>query len=268
MKYLISAIVLIAALYASHQTPIAVKTFYTGMEQLGSAANDNRACEIEMAMKECFIGAENSGINLPNDFQHFSYDKNTISHDFKTLTSNNYVNKLKEYIYTCGKMTVQTTIGETIDYGSLPRFKSGKLSMADVCIATVIKKDYAIGNDKMSFIDTVITAISSGKISEIRNGAVAAHDVNSLRNSAAKAYRMGLYYKAYSFYEQIIKIAEQDANNHSNYSDDYYRIGLMTYFKKGYDGRDAKDKGLEYLSRAGYSTDARNALHHLKHRNQ
>ena len=63
---------------------------------------------------------------------------------------------------------------------------------------------------------------------------------------SALAYRLGRYYEAYKYYEQIISINSKDG-------DALYRIGLMTYYQQGcYFSKKsaARKKVLEYMELA------------------
>lgn len=87
--------------FAEVQTPLSVRTFYGGMQELSQASDANRAYDIAKAMKECFYGIEQStsGCPLPNDFRFFEYDKKNPSHNDGMLNSTTYVNRLSDYIY-------------------------------------------------------------------------------------------------------------------------------------------------------------------------
>ena len=65
---------------------------------MGCCKSTSELGELEVSMTRCFFRSEESGVELPNDFKFFDQDKHSISHNLDILTSNNYVNKLSEYI--------------------------------------------------------------------------------------------------------------------------------------------------------------------------
>jgi len=257
---------------ADTPTPASVNTFYEGMKRLSHISDENVAYDIEKSMKNCFSGMDISvsGVDLPNDFRFFDYDKkNSISHNDAYLTSSNYVNRLKEYIYRDRVLKVESTVLKSEVVGDRPEFSKGRLSVSKSIVSTCVKKTYILNGIQKEFNDTVLTDYSNGKISEIKNGnGKSIININSLRNKADQAYRLKRYYEAYKCYEQIVSIAPNDA-------DALYRIGLMTYFQYRdcrIPKRDRKSKSKVYLEQAqkngsyySIGEKAKNALFWIKY---
>lgn len=219
--------------FAEIKTPLSVETFYRGMEQLSKISDINEAEDICRSMKDCLTGFEesSSGIDLPNDFRTFEYDKKNPSHNNNLLNAALYIDRLQEYIFKDRVLNVKYDIKTSEYSGEQPDFSNGRLSSASAFIATYVQKTYEFtGGNKQVFNDTVFTQLSDsytyGKIYDIKNGKSAdnVHNINSLRIKAALAYQQEEYEKAYGYYKEIISIAPQDY-------DALYRIGLMVYFK-------------------------------------
>lgn len=275
---IVAAVSLIAAtIRAEVPTPNAVTRFYSGIAALTNTYNNADANKIESRMRNCFEGMMDSGINLSNDFRFFDYDKGSISHANKTLTSNNYINKLSEFAFKDKALKVSIRILKSEMDGSVPDFHSRRLASADANIKTYVTKSFILDGKEKVFNDTIYTNIGTGLIGNISNGeGLSCVDKNSLRIKAAQAYARKNYQKAYGYYEQIISIDSKDA-------DAYYRLGLMTYWLQGcgnkfYKKKSARNKGKEYLSLAesyGYSSrnytirnKAGQVLHYIKYYNQ
>lgn len=251
-------------------TPTCVKTFYDGMQQLSDVSDPNKAYYISKKMNECFYGLDISvsGIPLPNDFRFFDIDKPKISHDDNLLNSATYINRLSEYIYRTRIMKVRYAIMKSELTGDQPDFHKGRLAISACLVSTYVEKTYTLNGYDKTFVDTVYSDYSNGKISEIRNGNGAnVVNINTLRVKAALAYRSGNLNEAYRCYEQIISIESKDA-------DALYRIGLMTYYQQGcaFSKKSvARRKGLEYMEQArsyGQSNiviKAENVLHNWKY---
>ena len=261
--------------FTKMQTPQSVTDFYKGMEKLASVNDPNTAKYICKSMKESFFPIEGSpsGVNIPNDFHFFDYDKkNSLTHEDRTLSTSLYVDRLEEYLFKEKVMRITCNFLRSEDAGELPEFKKGKLSASVSLIASYVNKTYRIGGLERIFNDTVYSDVSSGKISEIRNGfgQVKIADVKTLKINAALAYRLKRYHEAYRIYEQIISISPQD-------DDALYRIGLMTYYQQGCDftRKVAHNKGKSYVEKAKYTSDfrspikekAENVLHHWEYPN-
>lgn len=233
----------------SSSTPSSVTDFYQGMLKLAETYDSNYANDVIGMMKKCFFNAEEgSGIDLPNDFRFFDYDKKSISHEDANQNSSNYVEKLYDYIFKDKVLTVNYKIQKSEDIGSAPEYKNRKeLSMSTSLVATYVEKVYYLNGKAKVYNDTVITEFTSGKISEIRNGyGRIVVNVTTLRNRASIAYRLGNYREAYECYEKIVAMAPND-------DDALYRLGLMTYFQKGCEfpsKSKARKKGVEYMKRA------------------
>lgn len=257
----------------SEPTPPVVETYYESMKRLASNIDGKSASELELQMKACFFLGRGSGINLPNDFRFFEYDKSSISHKNSTLTSNNYVNKLAEFLYKERVLTVDYRILKSEPHGAVPDFQSSRLSSTTNLVSTYVEKTYTLNGRTHAFNDTLITDITVGKISRISNGGgVLADDPHTLRIKAAHAYQRGLYAEAYKYYERIIALDKKDG-------DSFYRIGLMTYWRQGCEHKfakkkDARNKAKEYMLmaeiRGSYKIrkQAENVMHYWEYPNQ
>lgn len=273
MKELLVIIFMLSSCIISAEVPVptSVKTFYSGMQKLSQISDANRAYDISKSMKECFFGVDVSvsGIPLPNDFRFFNYDDKNLSHRDHSLNSATYVNRLSDYIYKDRVLKVEYKILKNEYAGDQPDFNKGKISASSFIIATCVEKTYILRGTKKVFNDTVYTDYSNGKISEIKNGhGETVKNIGTLRIKAALAYRLRRYDEAYKCYQEIISIADDNA-------DALYRIGLMTYYQQGcYFSKKtfARKKGKEYMERARvnglYSNigdKAKNVLHNWKY---
>ena len=253
-KYFICTMLLFASgfCYADELTPMCVKAFYAGMQTLSEAKDDQAAWDISKSMKECFYGdlATNpSGLDIPNDFRFFNYDKKNISHEDGSLTTSNYINRLTTYIYNEKVLKVEYRILKSVLDGAEPDFSNHGLSNKNTLVTTYITKTFTLNGERKTFNDTVTTTLGTGlqknKICEIRNGFGSfGASIETLRIQARRAYYAGRYQEAYKCYQQIIELNEKDA-------DALYRIGLMTYYRQGcsYSKKEAHKKGRNYLER-------------------
>lgn len=260
----LAGILSVGIVQASLPTPAVVETFYQGMENLSKATAINEAGKIVEDMNKCFWGLDfsSSGMDLPNDFRFFDYDRKSLSHDDEYLSSRTYINRLKDYIYEDRVMTVLSVVFKDSEYvGGEADYNKGKLIRSNTLIATYVEKTYVLDGVKRIYNDTVLTDVFSGSISEIRNdsGVKPSNNINALRVQAALAYFQKRFYEAYKCYEQILFIDGTD-------SDALYRIALMTYYRKGCDlpKRKAHQKGKDYMDRVRgrFSEKAKNVLFH------
>lgn len=255
MRRLIAfAAVLVCAVYghAQIQTPAVVRQFYRGIVSM-SSCDKQILSQLELDMKQCFCGHEDSGINLPNDFRFFDWDKNSVSHNLDILTSNNYINKLSQYAYE--EKVLQSNIelsSSSRKVGELPEFGKKSMTTSGAYVETVVRKKYTFrsGGKEQSreFSDTVYTHIAMNKIRAIYNGAgtTAVEDLDRLRIEAARAYGEKRYSDAYTIFK---KISETDKGD----SETFYRLGLMTFYGKGCrKNRKAGKQLMETASRLGY----------------
>ncbi len=236
------------------KTPAAVENFYSSMKAMGYTSDPNRAYDLQKSMKECFYANSElvSGIDIPNDFRHFSYDSHTSSHSFDFLTSVMYINKIYEYIYKDKIMKVDYDIRSNEYFGVQPEFEEGKLSASTMpCIKTCVRKTYIVGGQRNVFDETIYTDAQSGKIYDISNGG----EIKSFKIKAAEAYRNKDYTTAYQCYEKIVQTDKNDM-------DALYRLALMTYYRKGctLSRKEAHRKGKAYMTHVNTSK-AYNVLH-------
>jgi tetratricopeptide (TPR) repeat protein len=254
-------------------TPSSVQTFYSCMQRLSRTTDKNLSHDISKQMKECFYGSEQSvsGIEVPNDFRFFDYDRKNISHNDRNLNVLSYVDRLWTYIFQDKVMTLSYRIIKSEISGEQPDYARGRLTMQATIMDTYVEKTYTIRGVQRTYNDTVRTDYASGKINEIRNGyGLGVINITTLRNRASIAYRRGNYAEAYKIYEQIIAQAPNDA-------DALFRIGLMTYFQYkdcGIAKKSRKDRAISYLercqrasSRSGVGERAHNALFHIQNPN-
>ena len=269
IKLFISAISVASggASYAQVSVPQAVKQFYGGMEDMLACSSATEISELEISMNKCFFGYEDSGMNLPNDFRYLEIDADSPSHDNKSLTSNNYINKLSKYIYLDKSLKPSVKISSySRKTGTLPYFDK-RLSAEDAYVMTVVRKtfSYEIGtkNEYKEFLDTVYTHIIHNKISVIVNGLGSDNNPELLKVKAAQAYEAKRFDEAYKIFQRIIELDRSD-------SEPLYRLALMTYYGKGC--KSDKRKGrllMEESSHKGsvYGYKADLVLRNWKYRN-
>lgn len=213
----------------SVRTPDVVTRFYNDMVRLERVSSDPQVAEIEMEMQKCFYMPEESGISLPNDFRFFKIDEPSTSHSLLILTSNNYIYKLSEYIYSKKYLKVKNEVATASREYSLPDQNNGKLSSGKAYVMTVVKKEYIAGNETRSYLDTVYTHGVLNRIMSIRNGngSIAnSRSIEDMKIEAARYYSVGDFSNAYKIFEEIIGIDTKDG-------DSYYRLALMTYYGQG-----------------------------------
>ncbi len=254
-------------------TPQVVLEFYNGIEKMEACNSTSELGKLEISMTKCFFMAENSGINLPNDFRFFKEDEHSISHSLDILTSNNYINKLSEYIAQKKIMHPNVAVNTySEESGLLPTMeKKGKnmeLVNERAYIRTIVRKRYSFSNsNSKEFIDTVYTHKISKKIRLISNGngTLPIDNPEYLLIEAAKAYEAENYQRAF---ELLKRITELDAKN----SEAYFRMAVMKFegkrIKKNI--KEAKD----YMYKAAYnntsdiySSKAKTILDHWTHPN-
>lgn len=239
-------------------TPSPVIILYDGMEKLAFAKNVSAGSELAKSMKECFFlkkaGSSESEL-LPNDFSYFEYDKSSHSHNDPKLTSELYINKLENYIYRDGVMTVEKKISYSEYNGELPEFKKGKIIPLKSFIATYVTKTFIFNKgkaneQKMVYNDTVVTHTETNSIYSIYNGnGKSIIDKRKLKYEAAKYYSQKRYDDAYKCFESILAIDSNDGET-------LYRLGLMTYYGEGCNIssiRLRRSKGKEFMERASRS---------------
>lgn len=225
-------------------TPTAVTTFYNGIMLMYSAQDVSQIGKLEMDMRNCFYGKDNSGMNLPNDFRFFDFDKGSTSHGLTVLTSNNYVSKLSSYVFPQKQFEPSVSVSSySKKVGTLPTFSNGKMSSQDAYVETIVQKKFSDAHQSKTFMDTVYTHIAYNKIIMIVNGNGNTNyvDPEKLRLEASRAYMSKNYTKAYSLLLKIIEVDKQDG-------DTYYRLALMTYYGKGCKG--SRKEGQRYLDLA------------------
>lgn len=266
---LVAAVTMTAATACAEvPTPTAVTKFYNGMKKLTRIYSSSEASELETQMLQCFNDWRDSGIDLPNDFKFFSYDEGSITHKNKTLPSQNYLAKLRDYAFLDRVLKINIKIMESKSEGRIPDFRSGNISSSEGYINTLVVKTFKLNGKEWTYNDTVSTNAITGLIENISNG-YGVINKNILRIKAAQAYEKQYYSEAYRLYEQIISIDPKDA-------DAYYRLGLMTYWMQGCENKFRKkeyahDKGIEYMSLAlnnGYGEKAKRAYIYMKYPNQ
>lgn len=225
-------------------TPTAVKQFYSGITAMSTCGSIGELGQLEQNMANCFFGAEDSGMNLPNDFRFFVHDKDSPSHELAILTSNNYISKLSEYIYNRRIMKPIVDIStHSMKAGALPSFGNGRMTSEDAYIVTIVRKtyqfsDYIHESMKKEFIDTIYTHVYQNKIRMIMNGnGITPSNPDRIRIKAANAYAEKRYKEAYELFNKLISINVNDGET-------YYHIALMTYYGKGCNKSHRKAKEL------------------------
>ena len=248
-------------------TPQVVLGFYSGMQKM-EVCNSSELGELEIAMSKCFFMAENSGVNLPNDFRFFKEDEHSISHKLDILTSNNYINKLSEYIAQKRIMRPNVAINTySEESGLLPTMENMKMAQERAYIRTIVRKRYSFSeSNSKEFIDTVYTHKISNKIRLISNGngKLPTDNPGYLMIEAAKAYESRNYQKAFSL---LKRITELDAKN----SEAFFRMAVMKFYGEGIrkNAKEAKN----YMYKAAYNNSdtyaykARTILEHWNNPN-
>ena len=232
-------------------TPQAVTDFYNGIEKMSDCKSSSELGELELNMTRCFFMSDQSGINLPNDFRFFDQDKHSSSHNLDILTSNNYINKLSEYIAQKKVLYPEVKISTYSEEGGmLPTMLNMKMSQERAWIRTIVRKRYSFkGNgisDSREYIDTVYTHTAYQKIRMIANGngARSVDNIENLRIEAANAYEKKDYRKAYKMLKRISELDAKDSESH-------FRLAVMTYYGKGV-GKN-RQEALELMRKAAYN---------------
>lgn len=239
-------------------TPLVVTNFYNGIEKMGCCKSTSELGELEVSMTRCFFRSEESGVELPNDFKFFDQDKHSISHNLDILTSNNYVNKLSEYIAQKKILYPRIKISTYSEEGGfLPTMQDMKISKERAWIRTIVRKCYSFKGGGPSlekeFIDTVYTHTKAQKIRMISNGngIMPTNNIEHLRIEASKAYEKKDYKKAY---EIIKRISELNARG----SESFFRLAVMTFYGKGV--RQNRHEALELMRKSAYNNNDEYAI--------
>lgn len=215
-------------------TPEVVTKFYDAIRGLSQASNDSEAARYTSAIKDCFLGKDDGGIPVPNDF--YSWEARETN-----ITSNVYSFRARDMFYTKKKLKVPEYHIESSKYISEVELEKYKNATSDL-IQTIVRKTFSDGEISKTFSDTLI--IEYGKIG-VFNNTISDEDVNALRALAARYYSSKLYYLAYKTYERIISVDPKNANA-------YYRLALLTYWRRGcnFSVKTAHKKGLEYAEKS------------------
>ncbi len=219
--------------------PAKVKTFYSGMEELGKTKDFNAANTIQQRMSGCFMASENSGINLEMD-------------GLGSMSSTLYTMKLHSMIFDEKTLKTVNTITST-ELAEQPDQSADMQRKGAKHYISHITKTYVLNGTKKTYYDVVSTLISNGLITEmaneenITNTDVVSDNltVEQLRARAAYCYSKGLNIQAYDYYEQLMKKEPTDG-------DAAYRIALLTFWRKGCrhkfrNRKDAEEKAKTYM---------------------
>lgn len=245
-------------------TPATVERFYSSMKKLTETASASEAQSLQEAMQYCFLYGKPtskhntlSGINIPNDL--FTLGDN----DLKIIGSTLYTQRLKNKVFNNSDFKVTYSIGSSryAQEPDLKKFKSKDYPYVETCVT----KTFTMGGSSITFQDTLLTRVEDGLIASLHNGIRMSDEeesLESLRARAAGYYSAKMYYRAYGIYEKIIALDPSNANA-------YYRLGIMTYYKKGcyYSSSTARRKGKEYVEKAdrlGFSK-AETVLYYWNH---
>lgn len=233
--------------------PTVIEQFYGTMKRMSEVYNDSYAYDFREKIKDCFLGKEDSGIPVPNDFLYWGYAG-------ETAPSNQYANRFYELAYQKKILRLENYSVESnnpVSEVDLKRYRNQSSELTQ----TVVIKTFTDGKTRKTFSDTLL--VERNEIVAFKNAI--SHDdgenVDALRAIAASYYTSKRYYSAYKTYEKIIKIDPNNANA-------YYRLGILNYFGKGC--RYSKKKSLQYLEKSlglGFGEKARIAIYHITHNN-
>ncbi len=240
------------------QTPNVVSVFYRTLKQMSSASNDNQAYDYREIITNCFRGKEDNGINVPNDFYDWGYAK------VKTMSSNSYAQLYEDFSYRQKRFRMDRYEIVKNQYRSEADFGKYKSQRCNI-VQTVVRKTMTNGTKSKNISDTLIT--EGDQIVVFRNSLFSGKsdkdevDIEVLRVKAADYYSSGYYRLAYQAYIKIIELDPKNANA-------YYRLGVMTYYKKGCYPRNARKESLKYLEKAKelkYGEKAEWAIYFVRH---
>lgn len=240
--------------FALVPTPAVVERFYAIMDKMWKAGSDADAYDCRELLKDCFLGKEDSGIPVPNDFYSWGYTTHTVT------TANQYANIYYELVRRKSLRMEKYAIGRS-QYVSEVELKPYR-GQGNELIQTVVDKTFTDGRITRTFSDTLL--VKRGEIVTIKNSMSTddGENIDALRALAASYYTLKQYYRAYRIYEKIIRIDPENANA-------YYRLGLMTFWRQGcrLPRKEARRKGLEYAERAyrlGFYK-AETAIYYMEH---
>lgn len=257
---------------ASVPTPSAVSSFYESMKKLATASSYKESDEIARSMRKlsyAILHGFASGENMRNDFQSFTYDERSSSHNDVPLGFALYIDKLQQYIYVDKVMGVDYTVLYNDYYGGAIDFSNGKKIIKTTIIETIVEKTYTINHQTKTFRDTLLTHIPTNTIYKFYNvNDNDDKDIADLKKQAARFYYLKRYTEAYKCFEKILAIDTKDGET-------LYRIGLMTYYGEGckIDSKRLRhNMGKEFMERAyrsdvstGYRDKAKIVLHNWKY---
>lgn len=225
-------------------TPKSVMKFYNGLKTLEETNDPNIANETTLGMISCFSASEESGIEVKLD-------------GMETMSSNKYSQKLHILIFQQKALKTKCTVVRT-ELAEQPDLSSSMQRRGAQHYISYITKQYTLNGRTVKYNDVVETLISNGSIVDMKNSdenndestvSIPSETLNTeqLRARAAFYYTKGKHVEAYSYYEKLVKQAPKDG-------DAYYRLALMTLWRKGCKKRfsrdEAKTLGIKYLDNA------------------
>lgn len=260
------------SLQATPPIPSAVSSFYDSMNRLTKASTYAESDVIYRSMIKLSYAIKHgsaSGENMRNDFQPFTYDERSSSHNDVLFSFTLYIDKLQKYIYEDKVMNVSYTVLYNDYYGGAIDFSGGKTITQKTIMETVVEKTYTINHQTKTFRDTLLTHIPTNTICQFYNiNVVDEKDIIDLKKQAARYYYLKQYVEAYRCFEKILTINSDDAET-------LYRLGLMTYYGEGCNmgsKRQHHNKGKEYMEKAtrsdvrlGFKDKAEIVLHNWKY---
>ncbi len=224
---------------AAPSTPSVVETYYRSVQAMSDAQNESDAYNYRTTMQNCFIGTDNRGINVPNDFYNWGYN------DVRRIPSNTYAIRLQDLCYNTREVRLKqyNIVGNS--YVSEVDLRE---SRTRDYIQTIVSKTFSHNGKTETITDTVL--VEKDKIVQISNrissgGETDEVDISVLRAKAAAYYTSKRYKEAYMAYERIISLDPNNANA-------YYRLGLMTFWRQGckLSHKEARRKAIEYERKA------------------
>lgn len=225
------------------QLPDVVRTFYDGMQRMGSVTNSNDAAILQEQMAKCFPASDggsgiSSGITLNNDFRVFM--KTDPS---PTKSSTLYTMQLYDFIYLQKVLSVKYKI-LNCEWCSTPDLMS---SSNNEFISCYVEKTFVFNGKNYLFNDTVQYCVAERYISGILSGSKKENiDINGLLSKAAYYYSHGEKKKSYDTYRYVI---ERDPKN----AQALYYYGILSYYDVGHiykSKKRAREAACEYVLKA------------------
>ena len=229
--------------------PNVVVKFYDTMKHMSEVTNDSQAVDYRNEMMNCFMGKDQGGIFVPNDFKYWSDKKEPF------LSSYSYATRFYKLSYEDKRVDLRDFVIRKTQY--ISEDENNEITKY---IQRIVDKTLSDGKLTITFSDTLI--VKNDKIVLFRNALFnqdESVDGNTLEILANTYYSNKEYYKAYHAYEQIVKNDPLNSNA-------YFQLAVLNSMGKGC--KIDRKKANEYAERAyqlGHK-EAKKLVYYLKQR--